>query len=735
MLILSVAVHAPLRQTYDYLSPPEQDSDTLRPGIRLLVPFGRGTRIGYLIDIRREENPSESARLKAVIAVVDTHPLLAATDLQLLRWASAYYHHPLGEVIGAAFPPALRSSRPARLPSQEMHFGITEDGRGLDTEGLARAPRQRALLLALRAAPAGLGASQLRALDRNWRKTTAALTRQGLVQTFASQDAKPVAAIRNATGHELNFAQRAAVGEVSASFGRYATFLLEGVTGSGKTEVYLHLTAAALERGEQVMVLLPEISLTPQLEQRFREHLTVPIAVFHSRLGETERLSAWLRVQRGELPILLGTRSAVFAPLARPGLIIIDEEHDASYKQQEGFRFSGRDVAIQKARLWNVPVVMGSATPALESLWNAERGRYRKLHLQQRAGGAVTPRLELLDIRHQRLRHGLSPHLISLLNQTLARREQVLMFLNRRGFAPTLLCQDCGWVAPCPRCDARLVMHLRDGCLRCHYCGFESAPVAGCPECSGSDLRPLGHGTERLEQSLAELFPGRTLLRIDRDTTRTSGHLARNLERVHSRDVQILVGTQMLAKGHHFPGITLVVVVDADAFLFSTDFRAPERMAQMILQVAGRAGRAEKPGMVVLQTRHADHPLLRKLIEAGYDAVAADILNERRDLRLPPFSHMALCRAEASDEQAPVAFLSGLKDRLAQAAEPCVQILGPAPAPMLRQSGRYRYQLALTGPDRRSLHAAIQQIESFSEANPTARKVRWSLDVDPIDCY
>jgi primosomal protein N' (replication factor Y) len=735
MLILSVAVHAPLRRSFDYLPPPELGSDTLQPGIRLLVPFGRGTRIGYLIDVRHEEDPSESARLKAVIAVVDTHPLLAATDLRLLRWASAYYHHPLGEVIGAAFPPALRSSRPARLPDPDMYLGITGDGREFGPETLARAPRQRALLLALRAAPAGLGASELRALDRNWHKTAAALTRRGLIQAIAAPAEKAIAPLRHASGHELNSAQRAAVREVSASFGRYAAFLLEGVTGSGKTEVYLHLTAAALQRGEQVMVLLPEISLTPQLEQRFREHLTVPIAVFHSRLGETERLTNWLRVQRGELPILLGTRSAVFAPLARPGLVIIDEEHDTSYKQQEGFRFSGRDVAIQRARLWNVPVVMGSATPALESLWNAERGRYRKLHLQQRAGGAATPRLELLDIRHQRLRHGLSPHLISLLNQTLARQEQVLLFLNRRGFAPTLLCQDCGWVAPCPRCDARLVMHLRDSCLRCHYCGFEAAPIARCPACSGTDLRPLGHGTERLEQSLAELFPGRTRLRIDRDTTRTSGHLAQHLERVRSRDVQILLGTQMLAKGHHFPGITLVVVVDADAFLFSTDFRAPERMAQMIMQVAGRAGRAEKPGMVVLQTRHPGHPLLNKLIENGYDAVAADILDERRALRLPPFSHMALCRAEASDEQAPVALLNRIREHLTPTADAALQILGPAPAPMLRQSGRYRYQLALTSLDRRTLHAAIQRIESFTEANPAARKVRWSLDIDPIDCY
>jgi primosomal protein N' (replication factor Y) len=421
--------------------------------------------------------------------------------------------------------------------------------------------------------------------------------------------------------------------------------------------------------------------------------------------------------------------------MKRPGLIIIDEEHDSSFKQQEGFRFSARDVAIKKAQYLGIPVVMGSATPSLESLSNVARGRYRSLALPDRAGGAAKPGFRLLDIRSQRLHEGLSPRLISSIEQTLGRGEQVLLFLNRRGFAPTLICHRCGWVAPCPRCDARLVVHLSDGCLRCHYCAYEKAVPPGCPKCAAADLRPLGLGTERLEQNLAELFRGSRILRIDRDSTNRVGCLEKTLEKIHSGSVDILLGTQMIAKGHHFPRVTLVGIVDVDAMLFATDFRAGERTSQLIVQVAGRAGRADKAGTVVLQTRHPHHPLLRTLIEQGYPGFAAAALAERRLAALPPMTHMAVWRAEALDQETPLRFLTDLGTIAGEPAFEQVVLLGPAPAPMLRQGGRYRYQLALQSTERKPLHALIHELEQRIPRLSLAKRVRWSVDVDPIDCY
>lgn len=731
--ILRIAVPVPLRNAFDYLPLPGESTAGLQAGARILVPFGHGRRIGYLVDVRDQGN-TELARLKPIHAVVDKQSLLSPTDVRLLKWAATYYHHPLGEVIAAAFPRLLRTDRAAEIPAEPL-ITLTPTGRAFSAESLRRARRKQAMLLALQSAPDGLTGAQLRLIDAGWRKTVASLIEQDLVAFGCSPRPCPPSGISAAPGPELNAEQREAVRAVTAALGGYSTFLLDGVTGSGKTEVYLHLTAVALQRGQQVMVLLPEISLTPQLERRFQQRLGTPIAVFHSRLKETERMAAWLRFQRGEVQILLGTRSAVFTPMKRPGLIIIDEEHDTSFKQQEGFRFSARDVAIQKGRLLGVPVLLGSATPALESLWNTSRGRYRKLRLPQRAGGAATPRFHLLDIRHQRLPSGLSPYLTGLIRNTLEQREQVMLFLNRRGYAPTLICHDCGWVAPCSRCDARLVIHLGDNCLRCHHCGYECRIPGACPSCSSAELRPLGQGTERLEETITELFPDRRVLRIDRDSTRRVGSLEKDLERVQRGEVDILLGTQMLAKGHHFPRVTLVAMIDVDALLFSTDFRASERMSQLILQVAGRAGRAERPGTVVLQTRHPDHPLLKMLIAEGYGAFADEALQERGLARLPPLSHMALWRAESARDDAPVEFLRQVREHALTIGGQSINLLGPAPAPMLRLAGRYRYQLALISPDRRLLHALIDQLESHVAAMRLARRVRWSLDIDPIDCH
>jgi primosomal protein N' (replication factor Y) len=440
-------------------------------------------------------------------------------------------------------------------------------------------------------------------------------------------------------------------------------------------------------------------------------------------------------MQQGHCPILLGTRSALFTPLKNPGLIILDEEHDASFKQQEGFRFSARDLAVIRGRHLGVPVLLGSATPSLESLQNAARQRYRYLQLPQRAGGAAEPSLHVLDIRNQKLHEGLSEALLAAIEKTLNAGEQALVFVNRRGFAPTLICHACGWVARCRRCDANMVVHRRDRMLRCHHCGLEHMLQDNCQACGTSPLMPLGAGTERVESALAERFPAYPVLRLDRDTTKRKGSLANLLAEIEQGAAKIILGTQMLAKGHHFPNVTLVAIVDADSGLFSVDFRATEKLAQLIMQVSGRAGRAEKPGRVLLQTRHPQHPLLLTLIREGYAGFAKALLAERRQAGLPPFSHQALLRVAALDADAPLLFLRRLRALINARHPRDVEILGPAPAPMLRRAGKYRYQLLLQSAKRQSLHDFLDWLVAQLQTLKDARKIHWSLDIDPLDLY
>lgn len=733
--ILQVAIPIPVRQVFDYL-PPTDEPRLIRPGIRVLVPFGRQTRVGYLLAI--VANPeSETAGLKPIARVLDESPLLSPADLKLLTWAASYYHHPLGEVWASAFPGLLRQGRAAAFPT-EPRWVPTDSGVSLQAAQIKRAPRQTELLERLRRSPEGLAEAELANLFPNWRSTARQLLRKGLATVIDGppRASETAARVPETCPFALNDAQQNAIAAVAASLDHYQSFLLQGVTGSGKTEVYLQLTRIALDRGNQVLLLLPEISLTPQLETRFRSRFATSIAVFHSRLTENERLSSWLRIQSGEAGILLGTRSAVFIPMKRLGLVIIDEEHDSSFKQQEGFRFSARDVAIRKAQYLRIPVLLGSATPSLESLANVARSRYRPLPLPDRAGGAVAPKFRMIDIRNQRLREGLSRTLLGSIQTTLQQGEQVLLFLNRRGYAPTLICHACGWVARCPRCDARLVVHLREAALRCHYCGHQGDLPDKCPECHKRDLRPLGIGTQRLETILAELFPDQRLVRIDRDSTQRAGSLEKKLEQARSGEADILLGTQMLAKGHHFPRVTLVAILDVDAMLFATDFRASERTSQLIVQVAGRAGRAERPGTVMLQTRHPDHPLLRTLIERGYPGFAEAALAERRLAGLPPAAYLTILRADALDPDSPRLFLEELARLTTELGGTAgMLILGPAPAPMLRQAGRFRYQLALQSTDRKTLHTLVEGLLQSIPGLAAAKKIRWSVDIDPIDCY
>ena len=732
-IILKVAIPIPVRKTFDYL-PPATDSHTAWiPGCRVLVPFGPQTKIGVLLSTA-DSSEIDTGKLKRILAVIDNKALISLNDLDLLFWAARYYHHPIGEVISAAFPTVLRKGRQAELKTEQSLF-LTERGKNITTEELPRAHRQFALIEFLKTQPQAPTQTQLDALGWNWRTPAKNLLAKKLIERKPLRLPINPAIQYTEPSFKPNTHQQDAINKIQSALGSFGVFLLDGVTGSGKTEVYFQLIRSVIHAQQQVMILLPEISLTPQLESRFLKRFNVPIAVFHSRLTEQTRCRAWLQTQNGTALILLGTRSAVFTPLKRPGLIILDEEHDPSYKQQENFRFSARNIAIKRAQQLKIPVVLGSATPSFETLVNTYQGRYQHLRLPQRATGAMLPVIRLLDIRNLQLSHGLSARLIQTIKQTLAKNEQVLLFLNRRGYAPSMICNSCGWVAQCHNCDANLVIHARDQKLICHHCGYQQTLPSTCNECHSPDLEALGIGTERVEDLLTKIFPAAKVQRVDRDSTRRKGSLNKTLDDIKQGNVDILVGTQMLAKGHHFPNVTLVGVLDTDAGLFSTDFRAMERLAQLILQVSGRAGREQKPGRVILQTRHPEHPSLQMLIEHGYERFAHDAIAERKRAGLPPFSHQALIRADAKNQDKASTFLIKVGQMAKQTAREQVLILGPAPAPMTRRAGTYRFQLLIQSSSRRHLHNTLDKLLPDIGKLPKSAQVKWSIDIDPIDLF
>lgn len=695
--------------------------------MRVRVPFGPRSAVGLVVqtDVESDQRP---AKLRPIKQVIDDEPLISEEMLSLCQWVASYYHHPPGEVYLAALPAALRRGDAARLAPPDI-WQLTEAGRAIDLNDMKRAPRQQQLMARMiqweRPVEARELAEELGAI----RPALKALVEKGWVERVTARAAAPA----SEKGPALSPEQETAIDAVIDQFNQFHPCLLEGVTGSGKTEVYLEVIRRVLSGGEQALVLVPEIALTPQLVARFEQRLGTEIAVLHSGLTDVERMHAWLRASRGEVSVVIGTRSAIFTPLARPGVIIVDEEHDSSFKQQDGLRYSARDVAVRRAQLADIPVILGSATPALESLNNALMGRYTHLRLPTRAGGASPPSMQLVDIRRAKLREGLSEPLIHAMQRHLDADGQVLLFLNRRGFSPILMCHACGWHAECPRCDTRMTYHRRLAALRCHHCGSEQRIPNQCPQCEAYDLMPIGMGTERIEELLRAQFRHIGIARIDRDTTRRKGALQALLADIESQKSRILIGTQMLAKGHDFPHLSLVGVLDADGGLFGTDFRASEHMAQLITQVAGRAGRAEKPGEVLIQTHHPEHPLLRRLLSEGYDGFARGVLDERRAASLPPFASLALLRAEAESDVAPQRFLEKAHELIAPLGGKWVQLWGPLPAPMERRAGRMRWQLLLQAPRRAQLQGVLKVLSPRLYALPEARKVRWALDVDPID--
>ena len=732
-MIYRVAIPTPLHRLFDYRQP--LNETPAQPGCRVRVPFGRREAIGILVSIETtSEFPLD--KLKPVSEVLDQTPVFSDDLFALARWAAGYYQHPLGDALQQALPVLLRQGQPARFAHQTLWHAAPDATLEAIT---ARAFRQRELLQLLLEHPGGISADALR-VEGGDPALLKSLQQKGLAQSFEHHPDLPHADITDGVIREapltLHDEQAQAVEAIRAAQG-FSPLLLEGVTGSGKTEVYLQAIQSCLERGQQALVLVPEIGLTPQTLSRFKARFRVPVLALHSGMTDRQRLDAWLWANEVSARILIGTRSAIFTPLSRPGLIIVDEEHDSSFKQQDGFRYHARDLAIFRANQLKIPVVLGSATPSLESLQNARSGRYQHLHLTRRAGNATPPVFKLLDIRQQTLDAGLSAALISQIRSHLDQGTQVLLFLNRRGFSPALICHDCGTPVDCTRCDARMTLHRQPPHLHCHHCDRQTPIPRSCAQCGSNQLRPAGSGTERVEDRLQVHFPDTPVLRVDRDSTQRKHALERIMQQVHSGTPCILVGTQMLAKGHHFPKVTLVAVLDADAGLFSADFRGMEKTAQLILQVAGRAGRADHPGEVVLQTLHAEHPMLNTLVHAGYEAFATEELRLRHAGYLPPFSHHALIRAEANRQGLAESFLISLRE-LAQQQQLLpqgVQCIGPFPAVMEKRAGLFRAQMLLQSPHRPALQHALPLLTGLMQAHPEARRVRWSIDVDPIDSY
>lgn len=532
----------------------------------------------------------------------------------------------------------------------------------------------------------------------------------------------------------LNSYQQTAFTAIQSSYSQFNVFLLDGVTGSGKTEVYLQVIADVLKCQQQILVLVPEIGLTPQTIQRFRERFAVAVIALHSGMTEKQRFAAWLAAKSGDAKIIIGTRSAVFTPFANLGLIIVDEEHDLSFKQQDSFRYHARDVAIMRAHSNNIPIVLGSATPSLETLHNARQARYQHLRLPTRAGDAILPQFHIIDIRHQKLENGLSQPLLTEMRNHLKNGDQVMLFLNRRGFAPMLSCPACGWMVKCKRCDIRMTYHYKAARLCCHHCESQKNIMNKCENCGATELQAIGQGTERLEETLKKHFENYSIARIDRDSTRRKGAMEEMLDRIHNGEHHILIGTQMLAKGHHFPNVTLVAIVDADGGFFSADFRALERMGQLLLQVSGRAGRDEKLGKVFIQTRQPDHPLLYQLLHEDYQVFSTSILQERVQAELPPYAFFALFRAEALKLEHAMHFLEQVKKNI-ELPHDAIQIMGPLAAPMPRRAGLYRVQLLLQSKQRAKLQNILKQLMPRIEAIKLKQRVRWSLDVDPLEIF
>ncbi|MDE8034269.1 primosomal protein N' [Actinobacillus equuli subsp. equuli] len=728
-----MALPVPLHRYFDYLLPPFLSAVK---GVRVEVPFGNQTKISVVVDFPETSDVSED-KLKPIKAVLDLEPIFDDEIWTLLCWAARYYHAPIGEVAINALPVKLRNGDSTER-SQPDYFAVTEAGRAALLSGENKRAKKQQDLLAELAEIANFFEKPTACSQSAWKGLLEKNYIEPVNVPFEPQhwqkklQNRPLVNLKNRL--VLNKQQTLVVSRLTVQNG-FETFLLNGVTGSGKTEVYLQVIEEVLKRGEQVLVLVPEIGLTPQTVQRFKARFNVEIDVLHSNMNETERLNAWLRAKNGESAIIIGTRSALFSQFEKLGLIIIDEEHDSSFKQQDGWRYHARDLAILRAKNLHIPIILGSATPSLESVQNAQNGKFIELSLTARAGNAQQAKQQLIDLKTQRITAGLSDRLLAMMKQHLEQGNQVMLFLNRRGFAPVLLCHECGWICECDACEKPYTYHQKQKILRCHHCSSQRVIPRQCGHCGSTNLITTGVGTEQLEQVLSEQFPTYQISRIDRDSTARKGALENHLNDIREGKSQILIGTQMLAKGHHFPNVTLVAIVNVDSALFSTDFRAEERLAQLYVQVAGRAGRAEKQGEVVLQTHYPEHPLLKTLLEQGYLAFAQEALKMRKVMGLPPFAAQVLLRATGKDNQQVVNLLQNLTAYFQQKSTELglqdIQILPPFSAPMAKKAGHYRWLLLIQHRSRGVLQQLIDQFDLDKANLGLQNNIRLTLDIDP----
>ncbi len=719
--IVEIALSCPLRQTFDYLS--DDPAESWQTGMRTAVTFGSRPLIGIVIAIKPITEASVS-KLKKIDQQVDKQAFLPTELMQLVQWVSRYYHHPIGECFQAALPKQLRLGDADEMQT-ETFWSLKQ--RPNNKPG----KKQQQILNLLEDYPEGLSEKALRVQLGNVKSSLTALQKQESI--IASQQvALPLPCLQIQQGVLLNDEQKQSVETILKARDKFSTFLLQGITGSGKTEVYIEICRELIENQQQILVLIPEIGLTTQFVERFRQSLTANIVVINSSVSDNDRKQAWLLARAAKADIIIGTRSAVFTPMLNPGLIIIDEEHDSSYKQQDGLRYHARNVALMRAKRLNIPVVLGSATPSLETLYQVNQRRYQLLKLTQRAGGATLPKVKLIAANSAIDNNGLSTGLLKSIEKHIEQNHQVLLFINRRGFAPVLMCHQCNWQANCRSCDAKMVVHQQQNRLFCHHCGLIQTLPKSCPECGNTELKSYGIGTEKVEQALKTIFKDVPVMRIDRDSTQRVNAFADMVKQINQGQAAILVGTQMLAKGHDFHDVTLVGVVDADQALFSADFRATENLAQLITQVTGRAGRGKKAGEVLIQTEQPEHPFWKKLLQHGYETIAENLLAERMEMQLPPHGFWAVWRAESKEADLAMQLLQQISELLHHTTS-SVLILGPVPALMEKRAGRYRAQLLMRSADRAALHRLIDQhINSISKLK-LARKGRWSIDIDPTE--
>ncbi len=729
--LIDVLVPIPVLEKFSYL--PAKGSRVLpKPGSRVLIPFGRRTLVGIVWKISKLDK-SDKRKYKHIKEILDDSPLLDTNALKLAEWSSRYYHYPLGEIISYFFPPSLRKGEEAKF-RQAKYLELTSRGEFLDMKSLEKAPAQKKLITLLQEKHE-VSIKSLKAFGIS-SVSVKSLIDKGLIRSF-SRELSPYKQLddkKSLSPKKLNKEQLLAVSKINAAQDKNTTFLLDGITGSGKTEVYLQAIKEIVCQGKQALILIPEIGLAPQAEERFRDYFGDRVMSFHSAKNDREKLDAWLGAAKGLVDIIIGTRSSVFLPMKKLGIIVVDEEHDLSFKQMDKFRYSARDMALYRAKLEKIPVILASATPSLETLKNAKDVKFETLRLNRRATGASLPNINAIDLRGKELNEGMSNHLLEATESELEKGNQVLIFLNRRGYASSLICKSCGWISNCDRCDALMTVHKKPLKLQCHHCEAQKEFPDACPKCSSKDFLQYGYGTERIEEYLQVRFPKFKTLRIDSDSTRKKESLTGYFDLIKKGEPMILLGTQLLAKGHHFPNVTLVGILDADSGLFSADFRGSERVAQLMTQVSGRAGREEKPGQVIIQSYCPDHPQIEEIISGTYQTFAQRLLEERRASKTPPYSFQVKVYAESPKSIVSRDFIRSLINRISidNSLSKDLRIVGPLPSLMEKKSGVYRWELNIFSKNRSQLHKYLDLVQSKLYSPSISKQVRWSIDVDPL---